>query len=360
MPYVSPEGRYYDGSGGGGSEHYAALDELVRQLEEYGITNLKEYMDDTYLSEDDMITKDDIDIITGNITSQEDLIEQFQNGDNVILDADVVLDEVIELDHDFDIDLNGKTLTGTTSGSAYQFVANGAKLTIKNGNIVNNGRIANAVNGGEVIIESGTFNSGDVAFTAIGSGSKITMTDGAVNAVEGGLMAVDGAEVIIEHGEINVSDNFCIGTNGSSGRGGNTIIMNGGTLTGRITSAGYEAIGVYIANNDTFIMNDGEIVAIDGAGLVMRGGHVTINEGIIAATGEAGTTGWVGDNKTKMSKSAIIYHESANYPGKAGMSLVINGGTIIGVDHSVEVLSNEDTPNVTITNGEFDPAYPEN
>ena len=41
------------------------------------------------------------------------------------------------------------------------------------------------------------------------------------------------------------------------------------------------------------------------------------------------------------------------------MNLTIVGGMITGADHSVEVLSNETTPNVTITGGIFDPAYPE-
>ncbi len=173
-------------------------------------------------------------------------------------------------------------------------------------------------------------------------------------------MSFNGAEIELNGGEVNVSDNFCIGTNGNSGQGNNTIVMNGGLLTGHITTAGYEAIGVYIANNDTFIMNDGEIFADNGAGICMRGGTVIINDGVITATGEPGTTGWIGDNKTKMSKSAVIYHESANYPGKTGMSLTINGGIFTGVDHSVEVLSNEDTPKVTVAGGTFDPAYPEN
>ena len=41
------------------------------------------------------------------------------------------------------------------------------------------------------------------------------------------------------------------------------------------------------------------------------------------------------------------------------MSLTINSGHFVGVDHSLEVLSNEATPNVTVTGGIFEPAYPE-
>jgi hypothetical protein len=106
-------------------------------------------------------------------------------------------------------------------------------------------------------------------------------------------------------------------------------------------------------------MNGGDIIANNGAGLVMRGGNVTINGGRIAGTGIAGTTGWVGDNKTKMSKSAVIFHETANYPGNANMRLEINDGTFIGTDHSIEVLSDAAVPQVFINGGTFSPAYPE-
>ena len=150
-----------------------------------------------------------------------------------------------------------------------------------------------------------------------------------------------------------------IATNGSNGQGGNAIVINGGKIDAHITSAGWEACAVYVANNDTFVMNGGELVANNGAGICMRAGDVTIHGGSITATGEPGTTGKIGDAKYQMGKSAVIYHEKANYPGKAGMKLTIDGGTFTGVDHSVEVLSNEAEPQVFVTGGTFVPVYPE-
>jgi hypothetical protein len=71
----------------------------------------------------------------------------------------------------------------------------------------------------------------------------------------------------------------------------------------------------------------------------MRAGNVKVKNGIkIYITTDKGNdfTGWVGDNKTKMSQSGIIYHESANYPGKQGMELVVNDGvTINAINHSI-------------------------
>ncbi|MBR4768483.1 MAG: hypothetical protein IK088_05860, partial [Lachnospiraceae bacterium] len=244
--------------------------------------------------------------------------------------------------------------------------ANGAKLTLKNGSVMTKNRVGNATGGGEIIVDSGNYvSTTDGVFCAVGTGSKVTVNGGEISGQDGGLGAFDGAAIEVNGGEVTSADNFAIWTNGKAGRGGNTIVVNGGYLEGNIQTAGYEAIGVYIANNDTFIMNGGEIVANGGTGLCMRAGFVTINDGRITATnvnkqGEIVADGMIGDSSVVMTGcSAIIYHESANYPGKSGMELTVNGGTITGVDHAISVLSNEETPNVHVNGGTFTPAYPE-
>jgi len=237
----------------------------------------------------------------------------------------------------------------------------GAKLTLKNGSMSNATQCAMAEENGEIIIESGTYNSSRHAAFIAGTNGMVTVNGGTISGQEGAVTAPSGKGTItVNGGKLSGKDNFAIATNGSNGRGGNVITLNNGELEGFIESAGYEAIGVYIANNDIFVMNGGSIKANGGAGICMRGGDVTINDGTIIATGEPGTTGKIGDGNFQMGKSAIIYHEKANYPGKEGMRLTINGGTITGVDHSLEVLSNEAEPQVFVTGGEFTPAYPEN
>lgn len=297
----------------------------------------------------------ELDLITGSASTEEALKELLVGGGNIDLGGDVSLSMAINVSKDTVLNLCGNTLT--YSGTGYGLVANGAKLTIKNGSIVADKRVAQAENGGEVIVDGGTYRSGDVGFSAIGAGSKVTINGGSISAQEGGVGSFDGAAVEINGGTISGIDNFPVFTNGTPGRGGNTITFNKGELIGNITSNGYESCGVYIANNDTFVMNGGTIKSNDGCGILMRGGNVTINGGEIIAEKKTHVPGWVGDNKTKMSASAVIYHESANYPGKAGMSLTITGGKFVGADHSLEVLSNEATPNVTVTGGEFAPAY---
>ena len=302
----------------------------------------------------------ELDIITGSASSEAALRELISEGGDVSLGSNLALTEPLSVTKDTELDLNGFTLSGNVSG--YALVANGAKLTLKGGNVNLNKRVAQAENGGEVIVEDGIYQSGDVAFAAQGAGSKITFNGGDLTAVEGGIGAFDRGEIEINGGKITGTDNFPVFTNGTNGRGGNKITINGGEFIGNITSNGYESCCVYVANNDTVEINGGRFVSTDGCGILMRAGNVVINDAeIIAGKKDSGShsPGWVGDNKTQMSASAVIYHESANYPGKPGMSLEINGGTFVGADHAVEVLSNEATPNVTINGGEFTPAYPE-
>ena len=277
------------------------------------------------------------------------------------------MDGPIATSGDVEINLNGHSITSDFDDPA--FVANAGQIHFfsegTNGSIQAKKIIGSARNGGTIVIEGGTYRSTNLRpFEAVGADSTVVMHDGELYGREGAIGAFDGASIIVNDGYMEVSDNFTLFTNGTAGRGGNTIVLNGGRLVGNITegsiSQGYHAIGVYIANNDTFIMNGGEIVANNGSGLVMRGGHVEIHDGSITATGEPGTTGKVGDLNKQMSKSAVIYDEAANYPGKEGMSLTITGGMLIGVDHSLEVLSNEVEPNVMVDGGEFEPPYPEN
>jgi len=339
-------------------QNYTAKD---KERVETAIT--KADLDEAIFENDEYIlSPDEINVILGEVESTEDFLAALEDCEAVTLGADITLDTPVTFDKDMTIELDGYTLTGTAAAkNANLFTVDGAKLTLIGPGTLNvNGRIAQAVNGGEIVIEGGDYISNDVSFTA-GIDGKVTLNGGAIQAVEGGIIAPSGNGVIeVNDGSIDVSDNFALGTNGSAGRGGNTITINGGELTGNITSAGYEAIAIYIANSDKLVMNDGIVRANGGAGLCMRGGEVTINGGEIIATTGPNVPGYIGDKKTQMNASAIIYDFNSNYPGRDGMSLTVNDGTFTGADHALEVLSDEETPNVTVNGGTFSPAYPEN
>ena len=323
----------------------------------------KEDVEEIIFENDEYILNDDeISRLLGIAENTEDFLALLSESEVVTLGADIGVDGPITLTKDATIELNGCTLTGSTGGkTAVLFAVNGGRLTLKGPGMLTvlDGRIAQAGEGAEIVIEGGEYFTEDVGFVA-GRGGKVTLNSGSINAVEGGIIAPEGGgEIEVNGGRIDVADNFAIGTNGSAGRGGNTITINGGLLIGNITSAGYEAIGVYVANSDTLVMNGGTIQSNGGAGICMRAGFVTINGGEIVATTGDHVPGWIGDNKAKMNASGVIYHESANYPGKAGMMLVVNDGEITGADHSIEVLSNEAVPNVSVNGGTLVPEYPE-
>lgn len=278
----------------------------------------------------------------------------------ISLNQDLNLENPITIDSGkiITVDLNNQNI----NSSKTLFVANGGELVLQGEGSVNaGGNIAQAINGGKITIKGGTYDStaSNFGIGAIGAGSAVEFNGGSLTTTEGGLMAFDGGTIVFNDGELNTRGNFAIGTNGSRGRGGNVIMMNGGIINAYIKSNGYEAIGIYLPNDDTFIMNNGTINVTEGAGIVQRGGACTIRGGRILINGTEGNSGWVGDNKTKMSESAVIYHETANYPAKDSMRLVITGGEFIGVDHSIEILSDKENPNVSITGGTFDPAFPE-
>ena len=217
-------------------------------------------------------------------------------------------------------------------------------------------------------VESGVYNASAADVIRVGTNGKVTINGGELTGREGAVACRDGGStIVVNGGALTGTDNYAIATNGSNDMGNNTITINGGVLEGNIQSAGYEAIGVYIANNDTFVMNGGEIIAHGGTGLCMRAGNVTINNGKITATnvdknGNVVADGKIGDDSTVMTGcSAVIFHETSNYPGQrqGEMKLTVNGGTITGVDHSIQVLSEAENPKVYVTGGILTPAYPE-
>ena len=300
----------------------------------------------------DSLSNYELDLITGSASSEAALKALLAEGGNVDLNANITLTEAVTLTENTVLDLCGNTLTYTDT--SYALIADNATLTIKNGTINANRRIAQAANGGEVIVQNGTFISGDMAFAAM-EDSKVTVNGGNITAQKVAIGAYDGGEIEINNGTLLSNDDAVIFTPSTAGRGGNTVTINGGTLEAHSNTNGYASCGVYIANNDTVVINGGTIVSTDGCGLLMRAGNVTINNGEIIAQRGTRSPNHVIDDAYIMLSSAVVYHENANYPANAGMSLVINDGVFTGADFALEVLSDSANPNVQILGGEFTP-----
>ena len=236
------------------------------------------------------------------------------------------------------LDLGGKTLTAT--GDA---ITNNGTLTLQNGAITATGAIVrNLGSNSAVTVESGTYTSTGGNGIICGSSDKtvaaptatgcsVTVNGGTFNVVEMALATgrTTDATITVNGGTFTSSDNALIGDNGTAGCSGNVITVNGGTFNGSITTAGYIACGIYVANNDTVSVNGGTFTIAGGCGIAVRAGVVTVADGVtIAATGTA--TGWVGDKKTKLPCAAVIYDVNPGaYPGydSATSKVAITGGT---------------------------------
>lgn len=171
-----------------------------------------------------------------------------------------------------------------------------------------------AYKGAGIKVESGTVVSKQDALFAVGDitgqkdiASYVEITGGYVKAQEygaspqgrGASVTVDGAAVI------ESLDNAAVAGNGTykdtEKRGGTSItIMGKCWLIGRIQSDGYAACGIYHPQQGTLTIKYSSgyypnIVAINGVGILMRGGTLNFNSGTVTAIGDKNFTGKVGD-----------------------------------------------------------------
>ena len=129
-------------------------------------------------------------------------------------------------------------------------------------------------------------------------------------------MAFDGSTVVINGGTFTALDNFVVGTNGTAGRGGNTITINAGTFNGGIQTSGFVACGIYVANSDTVVVNGGTFVVTNGVGILARSGSTTVGEDVVFNVTGNGELGKVGDSQVTVPAGAVLVLDlKANYPG---------------------------------------------
>ena len=221
-----------------------------------------------------------------------------------------------------------------------------------------------AYNGAGIKVESGTVVStqGSALF-AMGdiTGQKditsyINITGGYVKAQEvgaspqgrGASVTVDGAAVIESLDNAAVAGN---GTNEPEKKlGGTSITISGKCwLIGRIQSPGYAACGIYHPQQGTLAIkyHSGipNIVAINGAGIVMRGGTLDYRAGNITATGDASFVGKVGDTPIEVGTSGIVYDRDCDYYDAANVKINIsdNSGAkkVVGAKAAIQVINDK-------------------
>ena len=219
-----------------------------------------------------------------------------------------------------------------------------------------------AYNGAGINVTSGTVVSTQgVALFAVGdeTGQKditsyVKITGGYVKAQEFGVSPQGrGASVTVNgFAVIESLDNAAVAGHGSNTSekklGGTSItIMGKCWLIGRIQSPGYAACGIYHPQQGTLTIKYSRgipnIVAINGAGIVMRGGTLNYRAGNIIATGDANFTGKVGDADAQIGNCGIVYDRDCDYYDAANVKINISDNSgekkVVGAKAAIEVIN---------------------
>lgn len=260
-----------------------------------------------------------------NVSSNAELVGCIEGADKCVVTDNFTATKVVINKKNVTIDLNGKILT------SYIVLENNANLTIVdskgNGVLTNNARTVDVLGGSKLVLQSGVINSGNQAITV--GGSSFVMNGGKVTAQEMGVVYFDKSNVEINDGIIETKDNCAIGDNGSAGRGGSVVTVNGGQLISNIVSAGYISCGIYNSNDTTLTVKAGTKIVANkgGAGIVIRGGKVVVDSQVIQDMVTGTSEGKVGDSRVIVSGKLVKDYYSG-YPAKDTMDVQINYNTV--------------------------------
>ena len=262
------------------------------------------------------------------VSTFEELV--LAEGKAVYLDADIDAGNYyIAYSQDTTIDLNGHTITFDRWGFE---INNGATLTIGGeGTVTALKACFDMLDASTLYINGGAYTStGDCAIYCR-QGSSLTIEDATITAQEACVVAYENSQVLIEDGEFTSVDNFVIGTNGTTGKGGNVITINGGVFNGGIQTNGYIACGVYVANNDTVVISGGTFNITDGIGILARSGNTTIGEDVVFNIEGNSLSGGVGDKSLNITSGSAIVKDLTNpvYPGGTPTVTNNNGSAIV-------------------------------
>ena len=232
---------------------------------------------------------------------------------------------------------NAGTLQLTRSITAYE----GAKIIVESGKVVSTKN-------------SALFAMGDVTGQKDIT-SSVEITGGYVKAQEccaspqgrGATVTVNGAAVLESLDNAVVAGN---GTNNATKKLGGTSITIADKcwLIGRIQTAGYAACGIYHPQQGTLTLKYSvgipNIVAVNGAGIVMRGGTLDYRAGNITATGDANFTGKVGDSRVVVGTSGIVYDRDCDYYDAANVKITIPSSgekKVVGAKSAIQVINDK-------------------
>ena len=233
-------------------------------------------------------------------------------------------------------------------------------------------RSITAYEGAKIMVESGTVvSTTNFAILAYGDvtgqrdvASSIEVTGGYVKAQEGCVSPRGrGASVTVGPTKSNDRksmpvleslDNAAVMGNGTydanKKMGGTSITIQGNSwLIGRIQTPGYAACGIYHPQQGSlsikYYYGAPNIVAVNGAGIVMRGGTLDYRAGNITATGDANFVGKVGDASAQIGNCGIVYDYDCGYYDTANAKIKITNGykntNVVGTKSAIQVFNSK-------------------
>lgn len=170
-------------------------------------------------------------IVQGSI----DLAAAIAAGGEITLMKDETLTEALTVTNSVSIDLNGKTLTTSTTGTKNDIeIQAGGKLTVENGNVKTNATAFQTKNGGELVLNNCTVTTnGTDKWNAVGANTGKLTINGGKFVTNGGVD--DSYAIGIVNAEANINDaevsgRGAIAVHQTTGKAKLTI--NGGTYNG--------------------------------------------------------------------------------------------------------------------------------
>ena len=238
------------------------------------------------------------------------------------------------------------TLQLTRSITAYD----GAKITVESGTVVSTTYFA-------LLAYGDVTGQRDVASSIEVIGGYVKAQEGCVSPRGRGASVTVGPTKSNDRKSMPVLeslDNAAVMGNGTydanKKMGGTSITIQGNSwLIGRIQTPGYAACGIYHPQQGSlsikYYYGAPNIVAINGAGIVMRGGTLDYRAGNIIATGDASFTGKVGDADAQIGNCGIVYDYDCGYYDAANAKIKITNGygntNIVGTKSAIQVFNSK-------------------
>ena len=322
-----------------GTTEYATLQEAINAVPKGGSGYIEVIADATF---DELAIRDktiNLDLLKHTIKGN--YIDVINEGANLYI-KDTSPDKALSVDKD-----NDYAVSYTNVGT----------IELMNGFI-------SAYYGANITVWSGKIESkNNVALYAVGDDTGQKDVKSSVTILGGYIKAKSycaspqgrGASVTIEGNAVLESlDNAAVAGNGSNTTGkmlGGTSISIGGPcwLIGRTQTEGCAACGIYHPQQGTLTIKYSRgtpnIVAVNGAGIVMRGGTLDYKAGNVTATGDANFTGKIGDSSVKVGTCGIVYDYDCGYYDAANAKIKITNGSrntnVVGVKSAIQVINSK-------------------